>query len=598
MKAFRSEVNRSIDAEDVMTDIERLWQYIRPNRAKIGVCVLLSLAGSALTAIAPIVMQRAVDDLIRQTTKPVLVRYAAVIVGIALIQGAVLFIRERLFQRASYQIEHDLRKDFYRGLQRQPMEFFQTHKIGDLIARATNDLTAVIASIGPVFRSTVSALFVLAVIVPLMISLSGWLTLFSFASTPLLALNSQLYAKRLRESFDKVQEFFGRVSSRARESFAAVRTIRAYTQEPAEIESFRSLNREYVGHSLKLIHLLAVLHPLFEFLTGLSFMCVLWYGGDLVIEKRLSIGQFVEFSLLWGILVATISDVGWAVGALQRVKASMRRINSIMSIEPAITDAGEPVNVREIRGEIEFRDLTFRYEKSSNPALSGITLRIRRGQTVAFVGPVGSGKSTLLNLVPRLLDAEPYELLLDGVPINEIPIRVLRSSIGYVGQETILLSGSVAGNIAFGTKRASLQAIERAASQAAIAEDIADFPAGYETSIGERGSSLSGGQKQRLAIARALIREPRILILDNALSAVDGFTEEAILKSLREVMRNKTCLIASHRLRTVKEADVIVVLDEGRIVEQGTHGELLESGGAYADMYERQLLEEELTADW
>jgi ATP-binding cassette subfamily B protein len=420
--------------------------------------------------------------------------------------------------------------------------------------------------------------------------------LLAFLSMPLVATATNYFSKRIHDRFEKVQEYFGTVSNRAQESLAGVRVIRAYTQEQAEIESFKRVNREFVDRNLKLIRLSGIFHPILQFFIGLGFIAVLWFGGGLVIRGQISIGQFVQFTVLLGLLVWPMIALGWVINIFQRGMASMSRMNHIMSIEPAIGDSADTRDIAAIEGEIEFRNLTFTYSGAREPALKEIDLHIEPGQTVAFVGAVGSGKSTLMNLVARLLDADPGRVLIDCRPIREMPLSVLRSSIGYVPQETFLFSETISENIAFGVDHATAEEIELAATEAGIAEDIVEFPKGFETLVGERGITLSGGQKQRTAIARALIRRPRILILDDALSAVDTYTEETILGHLRRIMRGRTSLIVSHRVSTVKDADLIVVLEDGRIAERGTHDSLIARGGLYAELYEKQLLEEELAA--
>jgi ATP-binding cassette subfamily B protein len=413
---------------------------------------------------------------------------------------------------------------------------------------------------------------------------------------PLVATATNYFSKRIHDRFEKVQEYFGTVSNRAQESLAGVRVIRAYTQEEAEIESFKKVNHEFVDRNLQLIRLSGIFHPILQFFIGLGFIAVLWFGGSLVVSGKISIGEFVQFTLYLGLLVWPMIALGWVINIFQRGMASMGRMHSIMSIEPTIRDSGESLG-HPIEGHIEFRDLTFSYGEAREPALRDINLRIDAGQTVAFVGGVGSGKSTMMNLVTRLLDAEPGQVLIDGRSIRDIPLSLLRSSIGYVPQETFLFSETIAENIAFGVEHATAEDIERAATEAGIAEDIREFPEGFETLVGERGITLSGGQKQRTAIARALIRRPRILILDDALSSVDTYTEEKILGHLRRIMSGRTSLIVSHRVSTVKDADLIVVLDdEGRIAERGTHDTLIARRGLYAELYEKQLLEEELAA--
>lgn len=579
-----------------MTPLQKLLRYFAPYRRTIIFGVSCVLMTNLIKLSSPFVLGKAIDGLNSDTSPGKFLRYGGLIIAIALGMGLFLFMQRRALINMSRHIEYDLRNDFYTHLQRLPLEFFQNNRTGDLMARATNDLGAVRMIVGPALMYSVNTIFATAILVPLMVSVSWRLTLLAFISMPLVATATHFFGSRIHQRFEQVQDYFGTVSNRSQESLAGVRVIRAYTQERAEIESFKKINHEFVNRNISLIKLSSLFHPVLQLFIGFGFVAVLWYGGGLVINGEITLGQFFEFNLYLGYLIWPMIALGWVINLFQRGMASMGRMHKILSIEPAIKDAGELKEIASIEGEIEFRNLTFTYDGASQPSLKDINLRIPAGQTVAFVGAVGSGKSTLMNLVPRLLDAEAGQVLIDGRMIREIPLRALRSSIGYVPQETFLFSDSIADNIAFGVEDASREEIETAAEQAGIASDITEFPNGYETILGERGITLSGGQKQRTAIARALIRSPKILILDDALSAVDTYTEEKILRHLRVQMQGRTSLIVSHRVSTVKDADLIVVLDDGWIAERGTHDELIARGGLYAELYEKQLLEEELAA--
>lgn len=487
--------------------------------------------------------------------------------------------------------------------------FYQRTRTGDIMARATNDLNAVRMLVGPGIMYTANTVVFTAGALAFMISISPRLTLFAFLPLPIVSIVVQYFGRKIHERFERIQAMFSDISARAQENFSGARLIRAYVQERWEIENFERENEEYIARSLKLVRLMGMLWPTLETLLGVAIVIVLWLGGREVIQHRITVGSFVAFNTYMVQLTWPVISLGWVVNIFQRGTASMGRIETILAEKPEITGAAVPVvsAPTEVLGEIEFRNLIFQYGQTlkarengagrvhgEEPVLRNINLHIPAGTSLAVVGPTGSGKSTLVSLIPRIYDAAPESVLIDGRPIREFPLEVLRRSIGFVPQETFLFSDTIRENIAFGAQNASDAEIRRAAEAANIASDIESFPEGYRTLVGERGITLSGGQKQRTAIARALIRNPRILVLDDALASVDTQTEDRILNQLREIMQGRTTIFISHRVSTVRNADRIAVLHDGEIVEYGTHDELIELNGYYTELYNKQLLEEEL----
>lgn len=583
-----------------MKPLLRLKSYLLRYKKTLLWGIVTVIGSNIFTVVQPWFLGRAVDDLKRSIDTNTLLlsdfaMWAGLIVGFSVIAGIFTFLTRQTIIVTSRHIEFDLRNDFLAHLQKLHYPYFQNTPTGDLMAHATNDIGAVRNVLGPGIMYPSDTLMTFTMVLTLMMITDWSLTLLALIPLPLVSIVVYLLGNSIHAKSMERQEKFSLLTTRAQENLSGIRVIKSYVRELHEIDRFSALSRDYLKKNLVLARVQSLMWPLMFLLVGFSIIITLYFGGLRVIKGELSIGSFSAFLAYLVMLIWPVIAFGWVMSMLQQGAASMQRLCRIWDTEPEIRDTPSTNHsIHSIEGGIEFRNVAFTHKNALKPTLQNIDLTIEKGMTVAIVGYTGSGKTTLVNLMPRLYDITSGELLIDGNDIRSIPLEVLRSSIGIVPQETFLFSDTIADNIRYGTDSISGEELEKAADIAQIAKDVREFPKQFETMIGERGITLSGGQKQRTSIARAIMRQPKILILDDSLSAVDTYTEEEILRQLRTFMKGRTSIIISHRISTVKDADLIVVLENGEIVERGTHEELVARGGIYADLHEKQLLEREL----
>lgn len=583
-----------------MSYLKRLIPYLSYYRSQLIWGFVVILLGAVFTNLIPYIIASAIDSMKQHVDTWIITRYALITVGFAALSGIFLYFTRQTIIVVSRYIENDLRNDFVKCIRTQDLQYFHSHPTGEIMALATNDISAVRNFLGPgiMYTSETVVNFILAIL--LMASLNLQLTIVAVIPIPLISYFVYRVGKAVNQKFERVQDQFSELTTRAQENLSGIKVVKAYVREKSESDIFKKEALDYQIKNLSLAKVQAFSFPMMFLLTGFSVIIVVWFGGSKVIDGSLTLGELTAFIIYLGLLTWPIIAFGWIVNLTQRANASMMRLCKVFDSKPEINDSERTdYKITGIQGRIEFIDLNFRYGNNLPWVLRNVNLKIEAGETLGIIGHTGSGKSTIVNLIPRLFEATEGNIFIDGTEIDKIPIDVLRSSIGYVPQETFLFSDTIENNISYGSENIDSENIDKdkivqSSKISQIYKDIDLFPKRFETMLGERGINLSGGQKQRASIARAIAADPKILILDDAFSAVDTYTEEEILKGLKDVMKQRTTILISHRVSTLKNSDRIVVLKDGEIAEVGTHESLIQQEGIYADIYFKQLLEEEL----
>lgn len=582
--------------ESAFSALKSLNPYLIRYRKKLLLGLFFVFLTNLFNVLGPVYVSKAIDSLKMTVTASGLMSFGIIIISFAIGRGIFLFLVRQTIIVVSREAEYDIRNDLYTHIQSLSLSYFKTHSTGDILAKNTNDINAVRSYLGPGIMYSANTLISFLFIIPTMLYVNWKLTLIALIPLPVMSYLVFKVGKIIHQTYSGIQAQYSVLTSRVQENLSGIRIVKSFVRELSEIEQFDHLNRDYLKKNLKLGRLQAIFYSSMSLLTGLSVVLVIWFGGYLVMENQLTLGNMAQFVMYVGMLIWPMIALGWVINIIQQASASQARLNLIMNEVPEIQDQDETDHaIQKIQGKIEFHEVGFSYSDRED-VLRNISFSVQPGQILAITGHTGAGKSTLVNLVMRLFDANKGQILIDGNSIRNIPLKVLRQSIGYVPQESFLFSDTIRNNIAFGVEFPNDEAILDVSETALIRENIEDFPQKFETYVGERGITLSGGQKQRTTIARALMREPTILILDDCLSAVDTQTEDLILHRLREVMKQRTSIIISHRISTIKDADQILVLNHGEIAERGTHESLLELNGLYTSLYQKQLLEEELKA--
>lgn len=578
-----------------MKNLSTLKKYFIRYKTKLLLGFIFILVSNIGTVYVPLLLKDAINALENNIQTELLLQYALLIVGTSLLAGVFRFLIRQTIIVVSREIEYDLRGDFWDHIQKLPLRYFQNNSTGNIMAHATNDINSVRMFIGPAVMYSIDTGIRLIIVVAIMLSLDTWLTIYALLPLPFLSYVVYRIGKLIHEKYTKIHETFSRLTARAQENYSGIRVIKSYVRETNEINRWKELSREYLKKNMNLVRTQALIMPILLLITGLSIIIVIIVGGTKIIDGEMNLGEITAFIVYLGILIWPMIAFGWVINIIQQAEASMKRINKILNEPYEIEDNSKTdFSIQDLKGRIEFKDVSFKYGEHLPEVLNDINININQGETVAIIGHTGSGKTSLINLIPRLYDVTGGDLLIDGVNVKNIPLDVLRKHIAVVQQESFLFSDNIYNNISYGLREVDKERVKQVSTIANFDKDVESFPNGYETMVGERGITFSGGQKQRASLARALAVDPKILILDDSFSAVDTNTEEEILRNLKEYMRNRTSIIISHRISTVKDSDKIFVLTDGKIAEQGKHEELVALGGIYADLHYKQLLEKEL----